>query len=178
MSRPSAGPSTTIFSAGNSPRSASPSATVATHSALAPAPSAAAETSTAPWPYPFAFTTAQRSEPSSAPSNVRVFRRTAPRSIVISDRCIAAKVTCELRHVAPPQLVGATLDPLGEGTLAARFLVGREEPVSQAGELLRREQHVTGGEIETAGEREDRPRWRCDDPGTRADSATQQPHDV
>ena len=45
-----AGPSTSSRAAGNSPRSASASPTVATHRARAPASSAAAAQSSAPWP--------------------------------------------------------------------------------------------------------------------------------
>ena len=67
---------------------ASASATVATHSASAPSPSAAPATSTAPCPYPSALTTAQSCERPRTLRSRRTFRRTAPRSIVISERCI------------------------------------------------------------------------------------------
>ena len=59
----------------------------------------ALDTSTAPWPYPSALTTAQSAAPSSASRSVRTLRRSAPRSTVISLRCIS-RSGCSARTCA------------------------------------------------------------------------------
>ena len=64
----------------------SPSATVATHRAVAPASTAARAASAAPCPYPSALTTAQSSVGPRTARSRSTLRRNAPRSTVISER--------------------------------------------------------------------------------------------